>query len=221
MDPVRQPLDLLDAALVGGGIVALGVLVMAATRDGLDGGALGAFAEGPFYHASSERLPVGEVLYSRGSAGRTPAVVDAARPDGVLPRNEHFFMVRNPDCLDYLGQDPYQHLYRVRPRAPVTRANYAWLDDAIDVLRGFRDLSDEELRDAERQLGEAGCSKSHRYGYWSCPEGIVARPEEVLAAELGERYWAGDPSPGRPCMDEYLTMAMEVEGEVASPSGWV
>lgn len=88
-----------------------------------------------FYHATDEPLPIGAEVYSWGSGGHTPYVVDSERPDDMFnDRNAHLFMVKDPACLDWLGQESENmYVYRVTPTERVTRANFQWLREARDL----------------------------------------------------------------------------------------
>lgn len=87
-----------------------------------------------YWHASQNPLPVGEIIYSRGSRASTPSLVDELRPPGVPKRSDHLFMVRDPDCFEDLGQDPLNNfIYRVTPVAPVHRANFQYIEDVYGI----------------------------------------------------------------------------------------
>jgi hypothetical protein len=88
-----------------------------------------------YWHASQKPLPVGSVLHSIGSPSTiTPSLVDEVRPPGTPKRAEHLFMVRDPDCFEELGQDLGENLiYRVKPTAPVRRADFRWIEEVYNI----------------------------------------------------------------------------------------
>jgi hypothetical protein len=170
---------------------------------------------GSYYHATSQPLPIGAVIESRGSDGWTPRAVDEVRPT-TPRRNDHLFMVRDPACLDTLGREPDdRYVYRVTPVMPVQRADFGWLERIADVARGRLTIGQRAV--VERELREAGWTTEpyRQWGggvvdVWVRPDGTVAgQLEAVLKERYARNYWAGVPT--EPCMDEYLTMAFKVE----------
>lgn len=116
--------------------------------------------EPAYYHSSQDPLPLGVELRARPSVQFTPSIINRLRPAGRPPRDEHFFMVRDPSCLPYLGVFPEdEYLYRVTPTAQVTRANWDALD--LVVQTRSRDIAEDAARRYWTSPSERECANEY------------------------------------------------------------
>lgn len=162
--------------------------VLQAVDEELAHGSSGDVHEGrTFYHGSWYPLPVGKTLKAERKPrylGRmSETILEDARPDGATPRYQAWYMVDHPcDVMRMAGGT--SHIYEVVPRAPVTAANFDWVQSIMRVR------TDD--------------------GY---PMGLTELRRSPEVREYARRYWANEPSGPSP-HTEWLTSAVEIIREV-------
>ena len=87
------------------------------------------------YHGTKAKLQVGMILTPQPhgyvndpEVAQHEAIMENARPEGALPRNQSVYMVADPDEIDFAGG--YEdYIYEVEPIGEVERNNMGWYSE--------------------------------------------------------------------------------------------